>query len=826
MNIFLKFILKSAKEKKGKTFLLLFSIIVSTGLFICSIGVTNIMINNYIESYTQVMENRVISITSKINGNYFDLNSLNLSSIKDVIPELEFKGWYKQDMDNSTVTVLARNKGYIHTYADNERELLNDFSGPECVISKFVSTKLNINEGDSIAINLNNEKISFKVKGIYLNEGIFFGDTNEAFNVIVPYEYLSQRLNLNNQYNKIIANKSGNKTVEDTIDEINDSNSILSAGPSYSNQEGMINAIKEGRTICFALLTIVILLSSVIISNSFKLVITERMPVMGTFFSVGATKKNIISVLLLESSIFGLVGALIAYIISIFVIEGASYVLSQHKDYGVFKLGAISIYYILLALIFGLLLSVLSSIIPILGIRKLSIKDVILGELNINMRISSKRLAVGLILIMISIILRFIKIDGFISLSCILFIFGIILSARKIIDFLTGKLYLYIKDKASIAAIALNNVRTSKELLNSITLMLISALSVVVINSVGQSVKTALTDGFNRNNFQIQITVPAETSSSLDEIVEEKLNKDNIDTRCTQKLKVFSSDINGVAFQIAGIDTDRYLKYDGYVDWEDIYNKEVYNNFQNSEEPTVIISQGLAKSLKLNEGDNLKLKVNNIEKNIKIAGIVDMKILYGGYVVLIDNEVLKEEFDYVGTNMIALKVIGNPESVRDNLRAELQDYNIKIVTFDELERANIAENEKTIYGFGLFSLIAVVVASFGVLNNTRISYLNSKKNIALMHSLGMNRRQKNKMLIYQSLFLVLWVGILLIPCSFAAIAMTKDLLALLGLMYEVTLNIIYIPVVVILLLILITIATIPVIINGKKFSIINEIKYE
>ncbi|KQB76964.1 hypothetical protein AK964_20015 [Clostridium butyricum] len=111
----------------------------------------------------------------------------------------------------------------------------------------------------------------------------FFGDTDEAFNVIVPYEYLSSKFNIDSKYNKIISGKTAS-TVEQSINEFNDVNTQVKAETSFANHEGMLNAIKEGRTICFALLTIVILLSAVIISSSFKLIIVERMPVIGTFF--------------------------------------------------------------------------------------------------------------------------------------------------------------------------------------------------------------------------------------------------------------------------------------------------------------------------------------------------------------------------------------------------------------------------------------------------------------------------------------------------------------------------------------------------------------
>ncbi|WP_322020458.1 ABC transporter permease [Clostridium butyricum] len=614
--------------------------------------------------------------------------------------------------------------------------------------------------------------------------------------------------------------------MEQSINEFNDVNTQVKAETSFANHEGMLNAIKEGRTICFALLTIVILLSAVIISSSFKLIIVERMPVIGTFFSQGATKKNIIFVLLTESSLFGILGGVLAFLIGVGAIYAASYFLSQHKDYGVVANPQIPTYYFALTVIFGVLLSVLSSILPILQIRKLSVKDVILGASNANMRIGSKKLLAGLMFIILGIVVRFINIDGMISLSSILLILGIAFAFPKLIDIVVTFIYQYLKDKTPIVALALNNIRTSKELLNNITLILIASLSVISINSVGDGVKAAMTDGFNRNNFQIQITIPSNTVNIADTIISQKLNSSEIVQSSLQKLKVFTGQQDGVAFQIAGVDSKKYLSYDGYVDWDASENKRIYNEFKDSKEPKIIISKSLAKAIKVQEGEKLKLNINNIEKDIEIAGTVDMKMLYGGYVVLIDNEVLEKEFNYIGTNNIVLQTIGDEDTVRNQLRNLLQDYNVKVITFKELERANLAENAKTIAGFGVFSLIAVIVASFGVLNNTRISYLNSKRNIALLHAIGLNRIQKNKLLIYQSIFVMFWVTILLIPCSWAMVTMTKDLLGLLGLLYDIKLNIIYIPIISVVLFILIILATIPVILNGKKFSIINEMKYE
>ena len=95
------------------------------------------------------------------------------------------------------------------------------------------------------------------------------------------------------------------------------------------------------------------------------------------------------------------------------------------------------------------------------------------------MRIGSKKLLAGLMLIILGIIVRFINIDGMISLSSILLILGIAFAFPKLIDIVVTFIYQYLKDKTPIVALALNNIRTSKELLNNITLILIASLSVI-----------------------------------------------------------------------------------------------------------------------------------------------------------------------------------------------------------------------------------------------------------------------------------------------------------------------------------------------------------
>ena len=292
MKVFLKFVLKSMTEKKGKFLLLLLAVFLSTALFVGSYGMTDLITDIVTKQVTETFEGRDIVITDKNGAGYFNIDKLKSKGIKDVNPQLIINGSYSYNDDMSYVSIDGIKDENINKkqFIKGEKSLDN-FDGEKCIISKRISEKLKIEENDKLEISVNGEKIGFTVYAVYSNEGILSSDQENSFTIIVPYEFISEKFDLKNKYNSVLATGT-EETLKDSIKTFNSANKDFKAEKAFD--ENIIDSmLSQIITIFYVMLSIVVLVSVVIISSSFKLIVTERMPTIGTFLSQGATKKII-----------------------------------------------------------------------------------------------------------------------------------------------------------------------------------------------------------------------------------------------------------------------------------------------------------------------------------------------------------------------------------------------------------------------------------------------------------------------------------------------------------------------------------------------------
>lgn len=115
--------------------------------------------------------------------------------------------------------------------------------------------------------------------------------------------YLTRRLGIKNseKYNIVYANaknsKYNNSRFTSSFNKLNPDfliKTIYNIGVIKSEIQQIQNYMN-------ILLVIVVLISLVIIINTFKLITLERIPTLGTFISLGATKKQIIKILISKS---------------------------------------------------------------------------------------------------------------------------------------------------------------------------------------------------------------------------------------------------------------------------------------------------------------------------------------------------------------------------------------------------------------------------------------------------------------------------------------------------------------------------------------------
>src|SRR5690606_29327057 len=120
---------------------------------------------------------------------------------------------------------------------------------------------------------------------------------------------------------------------------------------------------------------IIVLISAYVISSLTKLIITERLPVMGTFRSVGAHKGMMNRVLFLEFFVYGVVGSIFGMVLAVIFLPYAADVFNEYKEYGVETIVTYDVVYLLTALLFGMLFPAFINFFQILKANRKPLKE-------------------------------------------------------------------------------------------------------------------------------------------------------------------------------------------------------------------------------------------------------------------------------------------------------------------------------------------------------------------------------------------------------------------------------------------------------------------
>ncbi|MGL5148949.1 MAG: hypothetical protein ACRC7N_00030, partial [Clostridium sp.] len=135
MKIFLKYIVKSMIEKKGRLALLVMAIALSSLLFISSLGVTETAVNTIANKYIERTDNKELYIKSNTDEVFFQYEEMDLKSVKELTPEVILMAKDSND-DSIKVQLHGREKEHI-----SEKLIINDFDLNEfysntCIISE------------------------------------------------------------------------------------------------------------------------------------------------------------------------------------------------------------------------------------------------------------------------------------------------------------------------------------------------------------------------------------------------------------------------------------------------------------------------------------------------------------------------------------------------------------------------------------------------------------------------------------------------------------------------------------------------------------------
>lgn len=825
MKVFLKYIFKNMTEKKGRFILLLFSITVSTALFVFSLGVVDVILKGNEDTLKNAADGKEVGISSNTEDVFFSEKDFDAAGLTNFEGQLNAIGIINKD-DEITYVYLAGKKDcskYIQEGSMPEKS-----SEPVCAISDRTAKERGLKLGDTIEVAIGGENQVYKINAICAPSGNFYGDSKKEFTMVVPYDYMETIMNSGGRYNYMTAETSESDSVK-AADNFNDTNERVKA-ISLTDLSSIKEITRSAAATVYIMFAIVCIICCIIIHGAFKLIINERMTVIGTFMSQGATRKKIEHILLCESFLYSVFGAIFGVVLGTAILYVIARETSPLKEYGIYMSFSIEPK-LIIGIIFAVLMSVISAFLPARSVRKLPVKDVILDRMEVKQKKGNLRFILGIALLMFAIAGAVINEDWIIDLSIFFtaaaFI-GMIMLLPKFLKILSGIFAIIFRNNTSLF-LAFNNVKTSKLLRGNITLLVISFSAVLLIASVGKTMADGVVAVYEKVNYDYEINniIDNNSDTSTTDIVVDKLNSmEHIDKDFIVPMYDVMGLIDDENVFITGTDPLKYAKLNEYLELSSDKYYKYFEELAASEDNAVIITDYVAESTGKDIGDSIEVNVDNKKLSLRIIGKYDGKLWNNGRNLFVKTETIKKELNIKEATSIAFNIVGEPDTAENEFKGVLSDFGATYSSNEDKMNENKANNQQIVTLLGIFAIIALIVASIGIFNNITISFQQRRKEFAVMSSVGMNAKKRKGLVLAENMYCVVISIALSIPFTILVNKLMSKVLLVLHLPLSLIFDWSLVPVYSAILATVIFIASLSTMKKSKKINVVQELKYE
>ena len=221
----------------------------------------------------------------------------------------------------------------------------------------------NVKVGSRIAIGTEGNKGTLRVTGIIEERGMAF-DVSTDSAIVVTKDWFDQSYN-RNDYDKVVVkvkNLDDLPAVKSAIEnQMNKRDKVVDVVDTRKTMETIFSAFGQITTFVSAIGGISMLVAGVSILNIMMMSVTERIKEIGIMRSIGAQRKEVMSMFLYEALILGVVGSLIGGFMSLLGGYVISSVMLQSTKYLFVPSSMIHIIY---GMTFGIVISLICGIYP------------------------------------------------------------------------------------------------------------------------------------------------------------------------------------------------------------------------------------------------------------------------------------------------------------------------------------------------------------------------------------------------------------------------------------------------------------------------------
>lgn len=744
MKIIMKYILTNVKERKTRTAVMLLSILLSTTLLFVSFSIGA----SYESAQRKMARGMAGSATVSVEAadGAIDKNAIpELKSIKSCVGVLEGLALYHENGYYETMDLIAADLTELNQInpprlADGGE--ISDISGNQVVLPDRFTSKYGIEKGDTIILQIGGEPITLEVAGVAAYDTVFLRHTRGA-TALLPISTLRELLGRTGGYSKILMEPADAVSTSELKNELS---AALPGGEYQVSEvvnEAQITADARQKSMPFFLISFFSLTMSVfIIYSSYKVITLDRLPVIGTFRSIGATQSNVTRILLLESALYGCLGGVLGIPVGTVVLKLILRGMGQSLSQGIEIPVVISPFSILFSFSVALIVSLLSAWIPVRRASRLPVKEVVLGTVEEKQVPRPVIVGIGLVLFAASVILPKLASGNMLYIAGGFSLLGLIAATILIVPLLTNLLSagmerLYGGIFGNEGRLAARNMRDNKNMIQNITLLFISISAVIAITVVGNFVTTYVSDVFNG----------AELEGFADgymepEFVEQVKEMDGMEK--VLPVYVFENQMQGNGLTFTRLEaTDNVEWYSSMLALH--YTKsgmkeQTVSAF--SGERAVLLSESCMEQMGVSVGDMITLTNGTGQSEYRVAG--SFKSRATDVEAVIPSRYAEIDFGARVYGFLAYTA-ADPDAVMVQIRdlfGETSNWSRTVEEFNTDALSTVGAFLQPMHSMTYFILL---LATVGIINNLLINYIQKRRTIAMYKSVGLSNKQNRKM---------------------------------------------------------------------------------
>jgi putative ABC transport system permease protein len=790
LKTILRYIIRSILERRLRTALIISAIMISSAMFFASVSISGTLVNMQMTAFRQSYGYSDIIIRSGEGSPsrflYTNKAEKYRKDTEYIIGEMTGYGTYiadktaepKKEADQSGRSAVKTEKaGTILRGIDitelqkltpctfKAEENLYPFKGMKVVISTDTAKKYNLECGSNMFLEINGVKNRFTVCGIIKPTGAH-AESGGSFHTILPLTTLNSLYDARGRVDMVYIKLLYPSKLERMLFLLSRDYSRYTVSEPFSEWE----IKKQTDRIAAPVVIVTVILSFMciyIIHTTFKIIVLERLPVIGTFRSIGAGKLATDFILIVESLIYGIIGGITGCCFG----TGLLYCIAALPDSSASGMGIkmdITPVQLASTVVIAIMLAVAGSVISIVKTVRVPIKDIIFGMNEKTVTHAIRNAVLGCALICLSFAVPvFVPIKSALAIdtACIV---AILLAGSFLIPLIMDCLLQFMQFccaslPGSVLSLTVRILRQSRTAYSGISMLMIGISSLYMISTLNWSQIRDSSVVFDRNMYDMTMTLPNADKTTLRLITETDGVDGVLGNYYTGPIR-----IEGVAepiYHIQGINPAEFPLFQKLKTDND--KGELLVSLDKGRK--MMISNMLKSRLNVKTGDSLVLKFSSgngvlVRRTYEVIGFFDTMIKgKWSYALISENNFrmdIQERFygpiyikagkakDGIGKVYDADKedYADNVTSVMNNLKAAFSKRQPDIELKEEARKADRQSNGQLFFMLQGFTVITLITGTFGILNNLIIGFLQKKRRLAMLRSCGMSRNQMRGMI--------------------------------------------------------------------------------